>query len=1061
MKFTHLHMHTHYSLLDGLSKIDELLDYVKESGMDSCAITDHGVLYGAVEFYQKAKKRGIKPIIGCEFYTAFERMDQRRPNIDAKRYHLVLLAKNETGYKNLVQLVTKAHLEGYYYKPRIDNELLAKHCDGLIAMTACLQGRIPRYILSGKVDEAEKLALKYKDMFGQGNFYLEIQHHPNLPGQAEVNQALSEMSKKLDIPLVATNDCHYLRKEDNEAQDVLMMISTDTKSDNPNRKTMKWDDYSVRTPETMIADFKDFPEAIENTQKIVDQCNFDFKLGEIKLPYYQVPSGKDPDQYLKELCEQGLEKRFGKNDPNIQAIIERMNYELSIIHKMGFDAYFLIVQDFVNWAKQNRIVVGPGRGSCAGSMVSYLLNITDIDPIKYNLLFERFLNPSRVSMPDIDLDFTDWRRDEVINYIRKKYGEDKVAQIITFGTMASRAVIRDVGRALDYQYSYCDALAKKIPMGFTLDQCLEKVNEFREIYETDEQATRLIDLAKKLEGVVRHASTHACGVVISKEPLTDLVPLQHPTQNDDSIITQYGMRIIESLGLLKMDLLGLKNLTIIEDTLARVYKVQNKSLKIEDIPLDDDKVYEILRKGESTSIFQLESDGMKRYLKQLKPTEFEDIIAMVSLYRPGPMAFIPEYIKGKENPKGIKYLDSKLEPILKNTYGIMVYQEQLMQIAQQFAGFSMAEADTLRKAIGKKIKELLLQQREKFIQGAINQGASKEIGQKIWEWILPFASYGFNRSHGASYAMIAYRTAYLKVYYPVEFMAAVLTSEKHDIEKIAFLIDECKRMKIEVLAPDINESFRNFSVVPDACKIRFGLLAIKNVGENVVEAIVKERKQGGEFASIADFMERIPYKNLNKKSMESLIKSGAFDKFEERNKLLENLERLLEWARETQKNKENGQKGLFEIMSGDDGVNHNAPTLANVSPIPEREKLFWEKQLLGLYISGHPLESFKKFFTGVTVPLKYISEGTNGKRVKVGGIISSIKKITTKSGKPMMFIKIEDQTNKIELVVFPTTLEQSPIILEENKIIIVDGKVDNRGGVPKIICQNIEEVIES
>jgi DNA polymerase-3 subunit alpha len=1054
-------MHTHYSLLDGLSKIDELLDYVKESGMDSCAITDHGVLYGAVEFYQKARKRGIKPIIGCEFYTAFERMDQRRPNIDAKRYHLVLLAKNEIGYKNLVQLVTKAHLEGYYYKPRIDDELLAKHCDGLIAMTACLQGRIPRYILANKIDEAEKLALKYQNMFGSDNFYLEIQHHPNLPGQAEVNKALAEMSKKLNIPLVATNDCHYLRKEDNEAQDVLMMISTDTKSDNPNRKTMKWDDYSVKTPETMIADFKDFPEAIENTQKIADKCNFDFKLGEIKLPYYEVPAGKEPDGYLKELCEQGLEKRFAKDDPNIQVITERMNYELSIIHKMGFDAYFLIVQDFVNWAKKNRIVVGPGRGSAAGSIVSYLLNITDIDPIKYNLLFERFLNPSRISMPDIDLDFTDWRRDEVINYIREKYGEDKVAQIITFGTMAARAVIRDVGRALDYQYSYCDLLAKKIPMGFTLDQCLEKVNEFREIYESDEQATRLIDLAKKLEGVVRHASTHACGVVMSKEPLTDLVPLQHPTQNDDSIITQYGMRVIEDLGLLKMDLLGLKNLTIIEDTLARVYKVQNKSLRIEDIPLNDDKVYEILRKGESTSIFQLESDGMKRYLKQLKPTEFEDIIAMVSLYRPGPMAFIPDYIKGKENPNNIKYLDSKLEPILKNTYGIMVYQEQLMQIAQQFAGFTMAEADTLRKAIGKKIKELLLQQREKFIQGAIDQGASKEIGQKIWEWILPFASYGFNRSHGASYAMIAYRTAYLKVYYPVEFMAAVLTSEKHDLEKIAFLIDECKRMKIEVLAPDINESFRNFSVVPDAHKIRFGLLAIKNVGENVVEAIVEERKQGGQFISIADFMERIPSKNLNKKSMESLIKSGAFDKFEERNKLLENLERLLEWARETQRNKENGQKGLFEAMSGDEGLNHNAPTLANVAPVPEREKLLWEKQLLGLYISGHPLESFKKFFTGVTVPLKYISEGANGKRVKVGGIISLIKKITTKSGKPMMFIKLEDQTNKVELVVFPTTLEQSPMIFEENKIIIVEGKVDNRGGVPKIICQNIEEVIES
>ncbi len=1063
MKFTHLHTHTHYSLLDGLSKIDELLDYVKELGMDSCAITDHGVLYGAVEFYQKAKKRGIKPIIGCEVYMAYGRMNQRRPNIDDKRYHLVLLVKNETGYKNLVKLVTKAHLEGFYYKPRIDDELLAQHCEGLIAMSGCVQGRIPMYILAGKIDEAEKLALKYQNMFGRGNFYLELQHHPNLPKQKQANQGLIALSKKLNIPVVATNDCHYLRKEDSEAQDVLMMISTDAKSDDPDRKTMKFDDYSLKSPETMIADFKDTPEAIENTQKIAEQCNFEFKFGEIKLPYYQVPGNKRTDEYLRELCEQGLEKRFGKDHPNIQTIRQRMDYELSVIRKMGFESYFLIVQDFVNWAKQNRIVVGPGRGSAAGSLVSYLLNITDIDPIKYNLLFERFLNPSRVSMPDIDLDFTDWRRDEVINYIRKKYGEDKVAQIITFGTMASRVVIRDVGRALQYPYTYCDILAKKIPFGFTLDQALKEVAEFREAYESDEQAARLIDLAKKLEGVARHASTHACGVVMSKEPLTDLVPLQHPTQNDDNIVTQYEMHAVESLGLLKMDLLGLKNLTIIEDTLARVYKVQNKSLNIEDIPLDDAKVYELLQKGETTSVFQLESDGMKKYLKQLKPTEFEDIIAMVSLYRPGPMAFIPEYIKGKKNPDSIKYLDPKLKPILEKTYGIMIYQEQLMQIAQQFAGFNLAEADILRKAVGKKIKQLLFQQKEKFIQGAVKQGADKKIAQKVWEWILPFARYGFNRSHGASYAMIAYRTAYLKVHYPVEFMAAVLTSEKNDVEKIAFLIEECNRIKIEVLPPDINESFRNFSVVPNARKIRFGLSAIKNVGENVVEAIVKEREQNGEFASIADFMERIPIKNLNKKSMESLIKAGAFDKFEERNKLLQNLENLLEWARETEKNKQNGQKGLFESIAQSGGPNHSMPTLANTPPVPEKEKLLWEKELLGLFISGHPLENFKKIFDGITVPLKYVCEDPRmtGKKVKVGGIISSIKKINTKTGRQMLFVKLEDQTSNIELVVFPAVLEQSPVIFEENKIIMVEGRVDTRGGVPKIICQRTEEIIES
>lgn len=1060
-EFTHLHVHSHYSLLDGLSKIDELLDYVKNLGMDSVALTDHGVLYGAVEFYKKAKSKGIKPIIGCEVYLAFEKMEQKRPNIDDKRYHLVLLAKNEQGYKNLVQLVTKAHLEGFYYKARIDEELLSKHSKGLIGMSACLYGKIPTLILNKKIEEAEKTALKYKEIFEKDSFYLELQHHPNLPGQKTVNDTLISFSKKLDIPLVATNDCHYLRSEDNEAQDVLMLINTDTKADDPNRKTMKWDDYSIKKPEQMLNDFKEAPEAIENTQKIKELCNFEFKLGEIKLPYFPLPEKENYDGHLKELCEQGFKKRKSQITNHDEAL-KRLEYELSVIEQTGFASYFLIVQDFVNWAKKNRIVVGPGRGSAAGSIVSYFLNITDINPLKYNLLFERFLNPSRISMPDIDLDFTDWRRDEVINYVAQKYGRDKVAQIITFGTMAARAVIRDVGRALQYPYAYCDRIAKMIPFGFTLNQALEKIDEFKQLYQSDEKAVQLIDLAKKLEGVVRHASTHACGVVISKEPLTELVPLQHPTQNDENIITQYEMHSIEDLGLLKMDLLGLKNLTIIEDTLARIYKVQEKSIKIEDIPLDDKKTYEILQKGKSTSVFQLESDGMKRYLKQLKPTEFEDIIAMVALYRPGPMQFIPSYIKGKNYPKKIKYIHPKLEPILKNTYGIMVYQEQLMQVAQRLAGLSLAEADILRKAVGKKIKKLLLEQKEKFIKGAINQGVQKEIAQKIWEWILPFASYGFNRSHAASYAMIAYRTAYLKANYPVEFMAAALTSEKNDIEKIAFLIEECKKMGIEVLAPDINESFRNFSVVPKENKIRFGLLAIKNVGHNVVEAIVEERKKNGSFASIEDFITRVGSKDLNKKSFESLIKTGAFDKFEERNKLLQNLERLLEWSRETQKNKANGQKGLFEIFSeNSQGKNsNNGITLSSVSAAPKKERLNWEKELLGLYITSHPLEDFKKAFEKKVLPLFKISQDITGKIVRIGGVICGIKKIVAKNGKPMLFVKLEDQTDKIELVVFPSVIEQNPTIFQENKIVMVRGRVDNRDGVPKIICNEIEEVVE-
>ena len=1052
-KFTHLHIHSHYSLLDGLPKIDELLDYVQNLGMDSVALTDHGVLYGAVEFYKKAKQRGIKPIIGCEVYVALENRKQKRPNIDDKRYHLVLLAKNEQGYKNLVKLVTKAHLEGFYYKPRVDDEILAQYSEGLIAMTACVQGKIPRLIIANKIEEAKNIALKYQKIFGKDNFYLEIQHHPNLPEQKKANETLIDFSKKLDIPLVATNDCHYLRSEDAEAQDVLMLINTNSKSDDPERLSMKSDDFSIHSPKKMAEFFKDTPQALENTQKIVEQCNFEFKLGGTKLPYFPTPKNKTPDEYLRELCEQGLENRKTQI-ANRDEAIKRLDYELSIIKQTKFAPFFLIVQDFVNWAKKNRIVVGPGRGSDAGSLACYLLNITDINPMKYGLIFERFLNPERVSMPDFDIDFTDWRRDEVISYVAEKYGRDKVAQIITFGTMASKAVIRDVGRALQYPYSYCDQIAKMIPLGFTLDQTLKKIDEFRQLYESDEKATRLVDLAKKLEGVARHASTHACGVVISKEPLTELVPLQHPTQKDEAIVTQYELHSIDDLGLLKIDFLGLKNLTIIEDCLARIYKVQNKSLKIEDIPLNDEKTYQLLQKGESTSVFQLESDGMKRYLKQLKPTKFEDIIAMVSLYRPGPMAFIPNYIKGKHGQKKIEYLHPKLKPVLEKTYGIMVYQEQLMSIAQEIAGFTLSEADVLRKAIGKKIKNLLFEQKEKFIQGGIKNGLDKKTIGKIWEWILPFASYGFNRSHGASYAMIAYRTAYLKVHYPVEFMAAVLTSEKQDIEKIAFLIEECNRMGIEVLAPDINESFRNFSVVPDEKKIRFGLLAIKNVGHNVITAIVEERKKGGEFKTITDFVSRVASKDLNKKSMEALIKAGAFDKFEERNKLLQNLEILLEWSRETQRNKANGQKGLFNSPM-DNGL-----SLSPAPPASKKEKLNWEKELLGLYISSHPLEDFKKVFEKSVLPLKEISQNVAGKIVKIGGIISSIKQIITKTGKPMLFVKLEDRTNKIELVVFPSVMEQNPNAFQENKIVMVKGRVDNRDGVPKIICNEIEEVVE-
>jgi DNA polymerase-3 subunit alpha len=1057
MKFTHLHVHSHYSLLDGLPKIDELLDCAKKLGMDSVALTDHGNIYGAVEFYKKAQERGIKPIIGSEIYLAFERMNQERPNIDDKRYHLVLLVKNEEGYKNLVKLLTHAHLEGFYYKPRVDEQLLAKHSKGLIALSACLAGKIPKLILAKKMEEAEKQALKYQEIFGKDNFYLDIQYHPNSRNQKIVNKGLISISEKFGIPLVATNDVHYLKPEDAEAQDILMLINTGADPNDPERLTIKEDDFSMKSPEQMIKDFKDLPQAIENTQKIADNCNFQFDLGKIKLPRFKVPSEKSPDEYLEELCYQGLKKRYLNSS---KGTTDRLNHELSVIKQAGFASYFLIVQDFVNWAKENRIIVGPGRGSVAGSLVAYLLNITNVDPLKYDLLFERFLNSERISLPDIDLDFNDRRRDEVIEYVAQKYGKDRVAQIITFGTMAARAVVRDVGRALGYSYSYCDRTAKMIPFGQSLDQTLATVDEFRQLYLNDEQAHKLIDFAKKLEGVARHASTHACGVVISSDPLDEIVPLQHPTQDDQVIVTQYEMHSIEDLGLLKMDFLGLKNLTIIEDTISRIYKVQDKKINIENIPLDDRATYRLLQKGETVGVFQLESGGMQRYLKQLKPTTLEDIVAMVALYRPGPMQLIPDYIAGKHKKKEVEYFHPKLKPILEKTFAIPVYQEQVMKIAQELAGFTLAEADVLRKAIGKKIKKLLMSLKEKFIEGMKKNEIREEIAQKTWHWIEPFAKYSFNKSHATCYATIAYQTAYLKAHYPVEFMASLLTSERNDVERIGFLIGECKKMGIEVLPPDINESLVNFTVVPAKDKIRFGLTAIKNVGWNVVETVVQERKTTGPYQSISDFVTRVSSKDLNKKSMESLIKAGAFDKLAERNQLLFNLESLLEWSRETQKTKANGQKGLFDALPSNHLVRKPDIKLASANPASKTEKLSWEKELLGLYVTSHPLYDFQKSLENKSLAISKVSSTLINRQVKIGGIISKIKKIITRTGRPMFFLNLEDLTDKIEVVVFPGVIERNPRAFQENKIVLVSGRVDNRDGVPKLICEDVEEIIE-
>ncbi|MFA5087107.1 MAG: DNA polymerase III subunit alpha [Candidatus Paceibacterota bacterium] len=1096
-KFTHLHLHSHYSLLDGLSKIDDILDKVKEMGMDSVALTDHGVMYGAVEFYEKAKAKGIKPIIGCEFYEAVASMDDKTPQTGGRRYHLILLAKNQEGYNNLVKLVTQAHLRGFYYKPRIDLELLEKHSEGLICLSACVQGRIPAMLLAGKIDEAEEAAKRYEKMFGKGNYYLEIQPHPNLPDQIKANPLMIALSKKTGIPLVATNDSHYINKDDEEAQDILMLINTGADINDKDRLSMKGEDFSMKSGDEMAESFKEAPEAIENTQKIAEACNLELKLGEIKLPYFEVPDDKSHINYLQEICYKGIGKKYhidseelnqliqaveqGKEikpenvkDENLKPIVERMEYELGVINKAGFVDYFLIVQDYVNWAKANRIVVGPGRGSAGGSIVAYLANITNVDPLRYNLYFQRFLNPDRISPPDIDLDFTDKRRDEVIEYVAQKYGRNRVAQIITFGTMAAKAAVRDVGRALGYEYSFCDRISKMIPMGFDLKDAMESVDEFSDLYNSDERAQRLIDLAFKIEGCARHASTHACGVVIAANPLDELVPIQHPSQNGDAIVTQYEMHGIESLGLLKMDFLGLKNLTIIEETLKRIYAVRGFNVDIDNLPLDDEKTFKLLQKGDCIGVFQLESDGMRRYLKQLKPTDIEDIIAMVALYRPGPMQHIPTYIAGKNKTKEVRYLHPNLKPILESSYGIPLYQEQIMRIAQEIAGFTLSEADILRKAIGKKIEKLLLEQKDKFINGVKANGISERIGQEIWAWIEPFAMYSFNKSHAACYAIIAYQTAYLKANYPVEYMAALLTSEGSDVERIAELIEECKKMSIEVVAPDINESYSNFSVVPGKDQIRFGLTAIKNVGYNIVEMIINERKKNGAYKDIHDFVTRVESKVLNKKSMESLVKAGCFDSLIERNKMLTNMEKLMDWAKKAQKIKDSGQKGLFDNCTT---VSFNGSVaLDDAQPVDEYDKLTWEKELLGLYISGHPLEKFRDMLQKQTTPIKKVNMDLNmvrdysnpyqkyiisGETVTVGGIVSSVKKIITKKGQPMMFVKLQDLTDRIEVVVFPSTLENCELMLTENRIVSIEGKADYRDNSPKIIANTVEEILEA
>ncbi|HPY08424.1 MAG: DNA polymerase III subunit alpha [Patescibacteria group bacterium] len=1067
MSFVHLHNHTHYSLLDGLTKIDEMVNYAKEQGSPAVAITDHGSMYGVIEFYQKAKKAGIKPIIGVETYLAPGSRFDKNTKEDSRSYHLVLLAKNQTGYKNLIKLVSAAHLEGFYYKPRVDWELLTKHHDGLIASSACLAGEIPRLIVTDKLQEAEKRIKEYQALFGADNYYLELMHHPELPELEKVNAELIKFSKKLNVPLIATNDVHYFKKEDAEAQDILLCLQNKKKiTDTDRLKMLGYGDYSMRSNAEMIAAFKHVPEAISNTLKIAEMCNLEIELGKIQLPYFEVPAGHDGNSLLRKWCEEGIAKRY----PNYSAedllvVKERLDYELSVIAKMGWPSYFLIVADFINWAKDNKIVVGPGRGSAAGSLVCYLTEITNLDPLKYDLLFERFLNPDRISMPDIDMDFADTRRGEVLNYVGEKYGYDHVAQIITFGTMAARAAVRDVGRVLDAPYDYCDKISKSIPMFMKLEEAIKTVPEVREMYQTEPMAKRILDYAKRLEGVARHTSTHACGVLITDKPLTEYVPIQYASSSDQTIISQYSLHPIEDLGLLKMDFLGLKNLTIIESALKIIKNTRGLEIDIDEIPLDDELTYKLFQAGETTGVFQFESAGMKRYLRELKPTVFEDIIAMVALYRPGPMEWIPDYIAGKHQRKKVSYLHPKLEGILNKTYGVAIYQEQVMQIARDLAGFTMGQADVLRKAVGKKIASLLAEQKEKFIEGCVKNGVYKELAEKVFSFIEPFAGYGFNRSHAACYALIGYQTAYLKAHWPVEFMAALLTADYGDSDRIAIEIEECRNMGIKIMPPDINESFGTFTVVTPGTKdnkaadpnikldtIRFGLKAIKNVGEHIVDELIKIRKQDGPYQDIFDLLKRVTDKDLNKKSLESLIKGGALESFGERGLLLANLEKFLSFNKEEAKQKDSRQDSLFAEL-GSEAI--SLPTLNPAPPAEKNEMLAWEKELLGLYVSEHPFNLFKRYLTNYALPLAHLGAHKNDDSIITAGVITNIKKIITRKGDSMIFVKIEDAISSVELLIFPRLYKETNDFWLEGRAVIVTGKISEKDQDLKILVDQV------
>ena len=1057
-RFIHLHTHSHYSLLDGLSKVDEMVALAKKYDMPALGLTDHGNLHGAIEFYKTCKEAGIKPIIGLEAYVTPDSRHNKRPNIDTTRYHLTLLAKNAVGYKNLLKLVTYSYLEGYYYKPRIDKELMRKYSEGLICLSGCFGSELSRALRKDDEKEAERVIREHQEIYGAENYFLEIMHHPGVEGIEKVRARIIALGKRLNIPLVGTQDSHYLHSDDQRAHETLLAIQTNGNLGNSDRFSMSSDDYSFIDTQKALAYFADIPEAVSNTQKIADMCDIELSLGNWVFPDLKIENGANYDDELYRLASEGVEKR---GLARTEELSNRLEYEFNIIKTKGYSPYFLVVADLLRFARESGILTTI-RGSVAGSLITYLLGITNINPLEYKLPFERFLNPERPSAPDIDMDYADNRRDEVIEYAKQKYGADKVAQIGTFGTMMARGAVRDVARALGHPYAVGDRLSRLIPMGsqgfpMTLDHAMEITPELKEIYKKETDAKEIIDLAKRLEGCVRHVSVHAAGVVISPTPLSDFVPLQLDPKGG-KIITQYDMHAVEDAGLLKFDFLGIRNLAILENAVQKVKQLRGIDIDIENIPVDDKKTFEMLAKGETMGLFQLNGAGMTRYLKELRPTSIHDINAMVALYRPGPMENIPHYIARKHGREPITYIDPRMKDILDQSYGVVTYQDDVLLIAIKIAGYSWLEADMLRKAMGKKIPKVMAAEEEKFVSGTVDGGLSPQKALALWKLIEPFAAYGFNKSHAASYGRVAYQTAYMKANYPTEYMNAVLTAESGDVEKIAEIIVECKRMGIPVLPPDVNESFKDFTVVrvpKEKDKIRFGLHTIKNLGADISDAIIVERKEDGKFKSFADLLERIQHKNLNKKSLEALIMCGAMDAFGERGAMLGNMEEALAYHKEYSSS--TAQTSLFGGLP----ETHALPglRLKDVPPASAETKLAWEKELLGLYVSGHPLDKYRERLEKRETNIKKIKEEMKDDMLTmVAGIVEEAKEITTKKGDRMAFLKVADFADRIEVVVFPKLFVESKALLVADKCVAIKGRISNRNGEISLIAEAVKEL---